>query len=102
MESYRSSFLQSKKEDLKGALKSKQLKQKNRIIMAIENPLSALIIKRYNKGTDSIDWLGKKWDENDIKLEILINNRELFNDEEYTYYFQLIMSNDKKITKHLS
>lgn len=83
---------------LKDDKEQTKLANKKRIISYIERSFSASEIYDYNLNlfVTSNGYLGGNYDEKQIKMQTLDDNRNIFTDEEYNFYMNMIDSKEKK------
>lgn len=94
------SFLQEKKEIARQKKEQELISQKQETIAYLNKPMTEAEIVSINCDiiANSAGWLGGNWTEKDIKLRFLRVNKNLFDDNEYQYYYDQII-NPEQIKK---
>jgi hypothetical protein len=95
------SFLKEKREIAKQKKEQELINQKQETINYLNKPMTDAEIISINCDiiANSAGWLGGNWTEKDIKSRFLRVNKNLFNDDEYQYYYDQIINLEQKIKR---
>jgi len=94
-------YLHEKKEMARQKKEQELINQKQETIAYLNKPMTEAEIISINCDViaSSAGWLGGNWTEKDIKLRFLRVNQNLFDNDEYQYYYDQIINPEQKIKR---